>query len=480
MSGAGAVFLAALISIPGCAAPPDLLVVLRTDLAPRAEFDQVVVTMGGVGVVHEAAPRGYADGVPVMEVQDLDAGVYELTLTVMRGGAAVLSRPVIVDLARSRVVTVVVTRDCRGVSCPAPGGDATAAACLGSSCVDVACSEENGASCGDAACASDGDCPVSGASCATARCSAGACLYEDNGSCGADFFCAPEAGCRDVPDAATTPGTVTISALSSIWMTPNQIRWGWTTEGVAEDFVELRIEIGAAAEEIRAGAPRVVTWTENPELGSFRIGAYGRTVQTTTFDHPPDSDVFARVVVIDGLGGRSESEIISVHTPPVPVDSFLIFADDETPGFSLPESLARTTTNPFEGTHAYEYTQTCGGGADECWENLRRQGLGIDLSTITDARLDTAYVEWSEQISPPGAHALWAGVRFMFAGSSTHVGYEGWAARADGAYRTYQIPLRRLGVTVEMLGASNLREFGVGASWPVGATIRWDEVRIFY
>lgn len=191
------------VALTSCDDGPTLLIVdLRTDLVPGVELDAVRTEVlsgdaAGRRVDHAVdAEADYLDGVRVAELTDLEPGELTVEVVLLRDGAAVVSRPVRVTLERTMAVTVVVTRDCRGVECPAPDGDPVAEACVGGTCADPRCTEEQPDACvGE--CAGDADCPAPAAACASARCVGGACLaVPDDASCGADEYCEAETGCQ--------------------------------------------------------------------------------------------------------------------------------------------------------------------------------------------------------------------------------------------------------------------------------------------
>ena len=205
--GARAGFLAVwLAAAAGCGGGGvELDVDLKTDLVPGEEFSVVTTTIldgsaTGGGRVEEtrASVRGdFARGVRVASFGGLDAGRYILRMRLARDtGLLVVERTVRVQISGNYVVTVLVTRDCRGIACPPAGGDATASACVGGRCVSPDCVVEHPESCGVATCSADSDCPAM-ATCALPRCVAGACFLEPRiDRCAAGEYCSPELGCR--------------------------------------------------------------------------------------------------------------------------------------------------------------------------------------------------------------------------------------------------------------------------------------------
>ena len=185
-----------LVGLLGCTSDPGLLVDMRTDYVGGVEFEAIEVSLDDgpfEPVILEHARNDYVDGVRVMRYPQVDTGVRRVQVRLTLGSLVVAERAAVVDVVETSAVTVVLTRSCRGVTCPA--GDADATACLGGECVDPACNPETPGSCPAAQCANDGDCPSLG-DCSAGRCVEGACLVGDDGSCGPDSFCHPTLGCR--------------------------------------------------------------------------------------------------------------------------------------------------------------------------------------------------------------------------------------------------------------------------------------------
>ncbi len=176
---------------------------LVTDLVPGVEFTQVdtVVTprgsTTGLTAHHDVASgQDFLAGERVADVPGLAPGELLVVVRLRRAdGAVEIERTVVVDLVESMVVTVVASRDCRGVACPMAGDSPDATACLGSRCVPPQCFVESSASCGTPDCASAVDCPQT-STCARFECIDGACLARPTpGACTPAQYCAVERGC---------------------------------------------------------------------------------------------------------------------------------------------------------------------------------------------------------------------------------------------------------------------------------------------
>lgn len=171
------------IALAGCGSSDAVLAVdLRTDLGPGLEFDAVEVSVDGGSVQRRpvSVEDTFFDPGRVADFM-VQTGDRLVTLRLLSGEDTVFSRDLLVTLGEDRVVTIVVARDCLGVSC----GEAEA--CYGGRCAQVECSPENPDACPDPECAVDADCTAPG--CGAGRCVAGACFIEDNGACGAFGVC---------------------------------------------------------------------------------------------------------------------------------------------------------------------------------------------------------------------------------------------------------------------------------------------------
>lgn len=190
------------VSCVACeSAPTELLVSLQTDLLPGREFTGVRVSLGGPDgaemQVEAAASLGepYGEGVRVADFAGLNEGLYRVVVAVLDdAGHVVEERPVRLQVSGTAGINVVISRNCRGVSCP--GADAaTAIACLGGTCVQEQCLE-GGPECGEPQCIADSDCAPSGIPCTAAICSSGACLsVPDSGNCDPGDVCDADLGC---------------------------------------------------------------------------------------------------------------------------------------------------------------------------------------------------------------------------------------------------------------------------------------------
>lgn len=213
------VALAALAAL-GCTGDRLSLVVdLKTDLVPNEEFVRVrselfadVPTATATPLAADETPAAtlstdrLVSGARVGELADLAPGEPVLRVSLIaRDGSVVLDRLARIHLQASRVVTLVLTRSCLGVTCPDGGS------CVAGECTDASCTEEDPAGCPMAECAMDDECPAPSVSCATRRCVSGVCLaLGDDARCASEQFCHPSRGCQDrtisAPDGGADAG----------------------------------------------------------------------------------------------------------------------------------------------------------------------------------------------------------------------------------------------------------------------------------
>jgi len=189
----------------GACAPETARVVvdLRTDLLPLIEIAEVETILtpdgaaAGMTLSHDVDPDAdYLRAVRIAEFQEVTPGVV-LVVVRLRGadGSLVVERRVSASVTATRVITVVVTRDCRGVMCPMAGDDPDATACVGSRCVSPECTPETPESCGAPRCASSSECTGT-SSCARFECIGGWCLARPTpGACTAFEYCSIDRGC---------------------------------------------------------------------------------------------------------------------------------------------------------------------------------------------------------------------------------------------------------------------------------------------
>ena len=181
---------------------------VRTGLVPGPEFSVLVVeafrptgttAFDRIALVETPAVFGddFEAGRRGAELE-LPRGEFRLRARLLRADRTLLvERSVLVVVSdQPSAVTIPLTRDCVGVACPSPGGSAALSECLGGSCEDPRCTEEDRTFCSTVIfCNAPEDCePV--VPCARQTCNVGLCepLAVD-GACPEGSWCDPARGC---------------------------------------------------------------------------------------------------------------------------------------------------------------------------------------------------------------------------------------------------------------------------------------------
>lgn len=172
-----------------------MLVDVRTDVTPNGEFDEVRVTVDDHVVQRTLAELGsdadWIAAVRVAEFPGLEPATRDVRVELLLGGAVVIARSVRVVHREARVVNVVLTRSCVGVTCE----DAAAPSCLAGRCVAPDCVTGSEPTCPAPECTSDETCQPA-ADCGAVRCEEGTCLYLPmNGCANPEAVCDPRVGC---------------------------------------------------------------------------------------------------------------------------------------------------------------------------------------------------------------------------------------------------------------------------------------------
>ncbi len=277
-----------------------------------------------------------------------------------------------------------------------------------------------------------------------------------------------------------------ISQFRVEWTTPNRIRWAWDSSGQPSAFDGFRLVLGATQAEVEAEAPsrRIITASENPELADwFLPGSDGpaRTAGTTSTEHLPVSDWFARVEW-SMAGQWSVSDVARATTLASPTGQQVIFHDSAPAPYTIPDTFVLGGSGPYAGISDYEYGSDCA-GSDSCWENLRFSDMGFDLSSVPEASLSrAAYLEFALAYRGDSP-SYWSEVFVQLTGCvPCRYGFVGWAIAADDQYRVYQVPisaLRSAGQGIPLSDwRSGLDELRFGGNWSQGGFVRIDEVSL--
>ena len=278
-----------------------------------------------------------------------------------------------------------------------------------------------------------------------------------------------------------------ITSFALQWRTPTTLRWRFRFEGAEADFATSRLLVAKDPTALAGSAStaRVFDATSNPELGVFTLpftSGPDRVEHTIATGLSPSTTYFAQLRVADKGGKEVRSAVVSATTQAPPTRSIAVFDDAKPPGYTIPGSFARQTGAGAHGGNAYyAYTSSCQPGQSACFENLRWQGLGGDLTALA-AEFDAAFIEVA--LSCTGSHSYWSQARIMLrdgGGGDTIYGAAPLTFRCDGGYQRLEIPLGQLRrgihnalLTHAELAGRELHEVGFGGRWAEGATVRMD------
>lgn len=196
-----------------CACAPassSVFVELRTDLIPGIEFERVEVlrfSEDGTELLRQEARRidgrNFVQGAQVARLEGDDGDwLIEVRLRDAMDGL-VVTQPVLVTVSGDTVVTALISRECRGVECPAAVGNATHTACLAGECVSPRCTLESPEECGAPQCDTDESC--GSVECGAVECLDGYCFASSSTAeteCGEEQYCDVTEGCRAIPTGA--------------------------------------------------------------------------------------------------------------------------------------------------------------------------------------------------------------------------------------------------------------------------------------
>lgn len=357
-----------------------MFVQLQTDLAPGLEFDQVFVQATGVRSRVVGLDDDYGRPTPLAEFGGVPTGTrFAVEVQLRLRGAPVLARAVERRITGDTVIAVVVTRDCRNVTCPTPGAPG-ATECRGGVCVTPDCADDV---CAPPECSIDTQCS-SRVACVRPRCVEGICLQTpDSTRCGMGEVCAPEVGCvaavepdAGIVDAGAPPPDAQVPpdafAPPDAWMpTPSFTlhhlpRRGmeWTEVAVFGDFPTTEVEAAFAP----AGVAQLVVLTRTelfvldlvtrtfieryrrdvllPQLAGMHLqGAYlvGQDLYVTArdtwiyrWDHLTRSATFDRMIRYEDLGADWRGPL----APPWFNMYAMVFVPDNADGWARPNAMA--------------------------------------------------------------------------------------------------------------------------------------------
>jgi len=206
------ILLCVVLLLPACEPSSSALVVdVRTDLSPTLEFTRLSAELwaleGDAGALaidsHDVDPSiDYVSGARAGEFETSPGEYVVRVMALGADGRIATERRVLVDVPEASLsVTVLLTRDCQGVICPAIGGDPRATECHGGICVDPRCSDLAPAACAPETCSTAADCAAP--ACVETECVLGACLRVPDdaacptGSCDLMTGCPETSSCSD-------------------------------------------------------------------------------------------------------------------------------------------------------------------------------------------------------------------------------------------------------------------------------------------
>jgi len=187
----------------------ELSVDVRTDFAPGAEFDLVVVELASgerreTGALNSPeVVASFLEGRRVAEFDGIGRGGIDVTASLIRASDAttIATRTVRVQIQSATAVTIVFTRNCAGVRCPGLDDAASATECVDGVCVTPECTPENPEACPEElGCATSSECTgVPLHPCAMRVCSSRVCFIErDDTACEMGEYCDPLDGCVEI------------------------------------------------------------------------------------------------------------------------------------------------------------------------------------------------------------------------------------------------------------------------------------------
>lgn len=195
----------------------ELSVDLKTDFLAGVEFTEIRAEVRDatdveervLGSVLTRAQRGvdFIRGRRVAQFAGATSGARRVFVTLIDpGGRGFITRTTLLETSGSYALTVVITRDCRDVVCPASGDPPTHTTCSGGRCVDPRCRPGSvDETCGVPECSGDTQC-LPRVACAEGVCASGSCLFRGRvDGCASGEVCDPEDGCVPLPPEDAGP-----------------------------------------------------------------------------------------------------------------------------------------------------------------------------------------------------------------------------------------------------------------------------------
>ncbi|MDQ3034413.1 MAG: hypothetical protein M3Y87_18540 [Myxococcota bacterium] len=193
---------------------PRLVIVARSDLAPREEVDRIDVELVGIGVAASVSigrRDSLAEGIVVYDRALAPIAERHARVSFYLGDALVATRDVVIEHLADRELLVDVPRACVDIGCELELDET----CVLGQCGAPTCVDGTEPECPPAMCDDDAQCAVE-VECATGSCRDGVCVaLGDDARCERREWCDPTQGCRarrlgsgagGIGDAGVEPG----------------------------------------------------------------------------------------------------------------------------------------------------------------------------------------------------------------------------------------------------------------------------------
>ena len=315
--------------------------------------------------------------------------------------------------------------------------------------------------------------------------------------------------CRKSTTTQSCTPSFTVTDFKRVWETPHTVRWSWSPQGQADDFVQYKLVVAesdaaleSARQKARAGendglGGNVWTQDDNPELGKYELQLSGSTdviTATTTDGLSAGKEYRARLLVYDAAGCVFETEPAVALTGQEPTFSYSLFDDQGHPNGTARPPMASVQTDPTKAFEGDSYIEWPGWPDDGSVVNGNWENIGM-YAIATDPQQDyplfdfsAAYLELAVAID--GAPlAAWGEARLIVGPSPgncdpiTVSSIYPYVFRPGAGYVVVELPLSQFGLSTGKLDADMLKnqsicEFSIGRNWAIGESVRIDGVRL--
>lgn len=280
------------------------------------------------------------------------------------------------------------------------------------------------------------------------------------------------------------PAALHAAGLSADWTTPNTIRWSWDYAGTDEPLETFVLVVGTSETMVRERRTEAIYFGPEQARELSKVTGEHRREWSVAYGLEPDTEYFAQLVAVQPNDCTSGSNVASATTS-LPENEFVIFSEDATEGYSIPDGVNLSNRVPYQGDFHYEWEASCD-GEESCYEIVRRQDLGLKAD-IPEAAFGGALLEFAV-LNEGSAVGQFEQVRFQFrvGGESALWSRNDFVTTApSNDYRIVQVPLNQFfsggaPMTWDDLTAGEIYEFGIGNTWSAGTMVSFDEVRIRY